>query len=519
MKKIDKLILSAFCGLLVLTFCVAFFVLLMQFLLFHFDELIGKKLGWAIYAQLASYIGMLATKKAFPLAILLASIMAMGKLGEHHELTALKSAGISLPRLLWPLFVLVFLLSVLAFFSNSYIVPRASLNVVSLLYDLRKKKPSVAIKEGVFYDGIPGYSIKVRKKLDDQKTLQDIMIYDHNQDRGNVSLTMAESGKLYMIQDEAYLVLELFNGHNYIEEPAQENTSGSNDLPIPQLYRNSFKAQKLIISLDSFKLERTQQEWLTDDYRTKNARQLAADVRAMQGEIQAAKHSLQAEALRDLIALGSPETTAAAAVPVDLPAAADILPFKAYAEQQHQDKPQEGEQSAADLPTAPLSLYKATDLAHIYREALKQARTLRHEVTRQVAEQKRLEKKIRNYELERHKMVAWAVTCMVVFLIGASLGAIIKKGGLGVPLLIATALIVWHYIFEMLGEKWANAAVIDTFSGAWLANGFLLLVGVFFLIQAYRDARLLEADFYAVLLERIKKYIGKALILFRRPRN
>ena len=518
MKKIDKLILSAFCGLLVLTCCVAFFVLLMQFLLFHFDELIGKKLGWAIYAQLSSYIGILATKKAFPLAILLASMMAMGNLGEHHELTALKSAGISLPRLLWPLFLLVFLLSVLAFFSNSYIVPRASLNIASLLWDLSQKKPSITIKEGVFYDGIPGYSIKVRKKLDDQ-TLQDIMIYDHNQDRDNVPLTLAESGKLYTIQDEAYLVLELFNGHNYIEEPAQDNTAGSDDLPIPQLYRNSFKAQKLIISLDSFKLARTHQEWLTHDYRTKNARQLAANVRAMQEEIQAAKQSLQAEALGELLALGSPETTATVAPPVDLPAAANILQFKAYAEQQHQDQPQEEEQSNADLPTAPLSLYKATDLAPIYRSALKQARTLRHDVVRQIAEQKSLAKEIRMHELERHGMMAWAMTCIVVFLVGASLGAIIKKGGLGVPLLIATALIVWHYIFEMLGEKWANAALIDPFSGAWLANGFLLPFGVFFLIQAYRDARFLEADFYAVLLERVKKYIDKARILFRRPRN
>ena len=518
MKKIDKLILSTFCGLFVLTFFVAFFVLLMQFLLFHFDDLIGKKLGWVIYAQLSSYIGMLATKQAFPLAILLASMMAMGNLGEHHELTALKSAGISLPRLLWPLFVLVLFFSVLAFFSNSYLVPRASFNIVSLLFDLSKKKPSITIKEGVFYDGIPGYSIKVRKKLDDQ-TLQDIMIYDHNQDRDNVPLTLAESGKLYTIQDEAYLVLELFNGHNYIEEPAQDNTSGSNDLPIPQLYRNSFKAQKLVISLDSFKLARTQQEWLKNDCKTKNARQLAADVRAMQGEIQAAKHAVQAKALGELIALGSPETTATVAAPVDLPAAANILQFKAYAKQQHQDNPQEEEQSAADLPTAPLSLYKATDLAHIYRGALKRARTLRSEVARQITEQKSLAKKIRTHELERHNMMAWAMTCMVVFLIGASLGAIIKKGGLGVPLLIATALIVWHYIFEMLGEKWAHAALIDPFIGAWLANGFLFPFGIFFLIQAYSDARLLEADFYAVLLERIKKYIGKAYMLFRRPRH
>ena len=519
MKKIDKLILSAFFGLFVLTFCVAFFVLLMQFFLSQFDELIGKGLGLTVYAQLAFYVSIMATKQAFPLAILLASIMAMGNLGEHHELTALKSAGISLPRVLLPLFGLVFLLSVLAFFANSYVVPRASLNVASLLYDLGKKKPSIAIKEGVFYDGIPGYSIKVRKKLDDQKTLQDIMVYDHTQDRGNVSLTMADAGKLYTIQDEAYLVLELFNGHNYIEEPAQGNSPGSNARQLPQFYRSSFKAQRLILSLESFKLYRTKKELFTGFYKTKNARQLAADVVAMKGAIQAAKQSLQEEALRHLIDPGSTEPTAAATAPVDLPAAANILHLKAYAEH-HQGKPQkESPSGVTDLPTEPLKLYKATDLAPIYREALEQARTLRSEVASQVAETKRLEREIKRHELQQYKMIAWAVTCIVVFLVGAPLGAIIKKGGLGVPLIIATALIVWHYIFEMLGEKWANTEVIDTFSGAWLANGLLLPFGLFFLIQAYRDARLLEADFYAVLLAKIKKYVGKASSLFRRPRN
>ena len=164
------------------------------FRLLRIDALIGKDLGWTVYAQLAFYVGILATKQAFPVAILLGSIMAMGNLGEHHELTALKSAGISLPRVLLPLFGFVFLLSVLVFFSNGYVVPRANLNALSLLSDLTKKKPSVAIKEGIFYDGIPGYSIKVRKKLEDENTLQGVMIYDHTQNRGNVSLSIAESG-------------------------------------------------------------------------------------------------------------------------------------------------------------------------------------------------------------------------------------------------------------------------------------------------------------------------------------
>lgn len=514
MKKIDQLVLSSFLGLFVLTVGAAFFVLLMQFFLLNFDELIGKGLGLAIYGQLASYVSVWATKQAFPLAILLASIMALGNLGEHYELTALKSAGISLPRVLLPLFCFVLLLSALVFFSNSYVVPRAYLNTFSLLYDLCKKKPSVAIKEGAFYDGIPGYSIKVRKKLDDQKTLQGIMIYDHTQDRGNISLTMAESGRIYTNQDETYLVIELFDGHNYVEEPPQANTAASNDEQVPRFYRSSFKTQKLLLSLESFKLSRTKQELFTNSYGTKNIQQLATDVVAMKNSIQGIRQSLSTEALCFL----KPDSTepAAATVQENLLEVANILHLKAYTEQHHRAKTQSEELRVAnDLPQTLSTLYKATDLVHIYEEALEQTKIFRGEVARQATETQRLEKEIKIHELARNKMMAWAASCIVVFLVGAPLGAIIKKGGLGVPLFIATGLIVWHYIFEMLGEKWAKEGIIDTFSGAWLANWLLLPFGLFFLRQAYQDARLLEADFYVVLLGRIKKYVHKVSKLLR----
>jgi lipopolysaccharide export system permease protein len=519
MKKIDQLVLSSFLGLFVLTVGAAFFVLLMQFFLLNFDELIGKGLGLAIYGKLASYVGIWATKQAFPLAILLASIMALGNLGEHYELTALKSAGISLPRVLLPLFCFVLLLSVLVFFSNSYVVPRAYLNTFSLLYDLCKKKPSIAIKEGVFYDGIPGYSIKVRKKLDDQKTLQGIMIYDHTQDRGNVSLTMAESGRIYTNPDETYLVIELFNGHNYVEELPQADTAASNDEQVPRFYRSSFKTQKLLLSLESFKLSRTKQELFTSSYGTKNIQQLAADVVAMKSVIQGGRQSLSAESFCFLIQPDNAEP-AAATVQGNLLEVAHILHLKAYAEQHYCAKTQSEELRVAnDLPKALSALYKATDLVHIYGEALEQAKTFKGEVAWLATETKRLDKEIKIHELARNKMIAWAASCIVVFLVGAPLGAIIKKGGLGVPLFIATGLIVWHYLFEMLGEKWAKEGIIDTFSGAWLANWSLLPFGLFFLRQAYQDARLLEADFYVVLLGRIKRYVHKVSKLLRPLRN
>jgi len=512
MKKIDKLILVSFLKLFGLTFCVAFFVLLMQFFLLHFDALIGKGLGLTVYMQLTSYVGIVSTKQAFPLAILLSSIMTLGNLGEHHELTALKSAGISLTRVLWPLSGFVLLLSIGVLLSNGYAVPRANLDAVSLLYDLGKKKPSVAIKEGIFYDGIPGYSIKVRKKLDDQTTLQGIMIYDHTQCKGNISLTIAESGKIYTVYDEAYMAIELFNGHNYIEELPHNNPIEGHHGQSGQFYRSSFKTQKLLISLESLKLARTKQELFAHSCRAKNAKKLANDVADMKKSIQNVQHSLRTEALGSFLQVKSTKRADATAVQSALLEKANILHFKAYAEQ-HQNHQKKTSLGHPSLP------YTVADCIQIHREALKSANSFRDKLDLQAIEIRKLKKEIRKHNLEWHKMMAWAVSCIVVFLVGAPLGAIIKKGGLGVPLIIATGLIVWHYIFAMLGEKWANEGVIDTFSGAWLANWLLLPFGLFFLRQAYKDARLLEAEFYILLFMKSKRYVRRMCKLDRPLRN
>ncbi len=520
MKKVDKLILGPFLKLFVLNFFVVLFVLLMQFFLIYFDELIGKGLGMDVYMQLSFYFIISATPKTFPLAILVASIVSLGNLGEHCELIALKSAGISLPRVLMPLFIFVGLLSIAVFFSNSYVVPKATLEALGLLHDLRKKKPSLSIKEGIFYDGIPGYSIKVSKKLPDQKTLQGIMIYDHTKEEGNVSLTMAETGMIYMIQDEAYLVIELFNGRNYIEEPAKPGKCEGEAIAVPQLYRSSFKFQKLVISLESFKLSRTKQEFLSNYRKAKNVRQLATEAASMKNKVREIRQQLEADFQQSLIQsdkLESANTIKEKVAPIE---AANILHLKAYLEQQQLRKQQQvSAETAQDLPVAPSSPYEPSDLAPIISKALEQAKKFKNELISQLDEITYLQKKINGHEIEKHKMISLAVNCLVVLLIGASLGAIIKKGGLGVPVIIAVCLITFYYIIDVTAEKWASLGLINAFSGAWIGNLVAIPFGLFFLRQAYKDTRLLEADFYAVLWERIKKYVHEVKCLCRFTHN
>src|SRR6478736_1547289 len=217
MKKIDKLILSTFIGPFLMTFFVVVFMLLNIQMLKYFDDIIGKDLGWGVLGTLLFYFAVFTTPTALPLGVLLSSLITFGNLGEHFEITAVKSLGISLLRSLLPIFAFVLALTVFAFYINNNLVPKAALEAYSLLYDIKQKKPALDLKEGSFISSIPDVSIKVDKKFSDGKTLKDVIIYDHRGRNGNKEVTIADSGKMSTILNEQYLQLELFNGYNYSE--------------------------------------------------------------------------------------------------------------------------------------------------------------------------------------------------------------------------------------------------------------------------------------------------------------
>lgn len=509
-KKIDKLVLVPFIGLFILTLGIAIFIMLMQFFLIFFDELIGKDLGYSMYLQLFFYFGITATPKAFPLATLLASLIAFGNLGESAELTALKSAGTSLLRIILPLLIFVGLLSVFVFFSNGYLVPKVTSKAYSLLYDLRKKKPSIAIKAGIFYNGIPDYSIRVEKKLPDQKTLLDIIIYDHSKNKGNIAVTTAESGQLYTTPDNRYLVVELFNGHVYLEEPVEGPATKPQEAVIPSFYRTSFKVQKLLLDLDAFKLTRSDKDLFSYYHTTKNARQLQAKINELKATIGAAKQSLLLD-LQQPWSLSAQE--AATKVPDNPETLADsnnIIALQAAARLQ---APDQALLSKDRMPTQASSTQSADaqdQLSALTEKALSQAKDTSHKLAIKARDLSRENKELAEYEIEKHKRMASAIGCMIMLLIGAPLGALIKKGGLGIPLLIATVFILLYYMADMFGTRWAKAGLVDSITGAWASNFILLPFGLFFLRQAQKDSRLLDRDAYAILLARVLKYIRKS---------
>ncbi|MEL6562089.1 MAG: LptF/LptG family permease, partial [Bacteroidota bacterium] len=275
MKKLDILILKSFIGPFILTTFVSTFILLTQYMLKYFDDFVGKDLGPEVFAELIMYFSVNMMPVAIPLGVLLSSLMTFGNLGEHFELTAIKSAGISLIRALTPIGVFVSFLTVGTFFFNNHVVPAANLKAYSLLYDIKNKKPALDIRAGQFYNGIDGYSIKAKEKFPDNRTLKDVIIYDHSQPvkSGNKTVIIADSAIMYTVYNDRYLKFELFAGNFYDENPKGPRRKRLNSRYI----RNSFDKMEMMFSLASFDLKDTKEELFQNNRQMKNISELTTD--------------------------------------------------------------------------------------------------------------------------------------------------------------------------------------------------------------------------------------------------
>lgn len=602
MKKIDKLILSSFLGPFFLTFLVVVFILLTQHMLKYFDDIVGKDLGIEVLAQLLFYFAIFMTPIAIPLAVLLSSLMTFGNLGEHFELTAIKSAGISLLRTLLPIFIFVLGLTVLAFYSNNYFVPKAALEAYSLLYDIKQKKPALDLKEGAFYNGIPDFSIKVNKKHSDGKTIEDVIIYDHRGQSGNKNVTLADSGAMYTVHDDMYLKLELFNGHSYEEGSAAgsptTNTKGKKET----FSKAKFSRSEFVLDLSSFGLDRTDKSLFEGNRIMRNLSQLEGDVDSVETAIKEKKLQVFSEAafafyyhlrgdsipmpadlkafkehkeairaekerLEQLKRMKERDSIKAAVAAADTTETTDVKAKREGAIDQYNKRIAKLEQNSeakkvpekkkkvpekkskpakktADpvKPSIDRSGIKkavskslqvdtaqqrdtvktktkeeivaelmadSTDVEKTLQTSLNMARQVKSKLLTNNARLERLAYVRNSYEIQWHKILANSAACIIMFLIGAPLGAIIKRGGLGIPVLISIIFFIIFYVISMMGEKWAKQGLVDPTYALWAANAILLPIGLFFLKQARNDARLFDTDFYNVMIDRVKTWFGK----------
>ncbi|MDP4280780.1 MAG: LptF/LptG family permease [Bacteroidota bacterium] len=470
MKKIDLFILKSYLGPLIMTFFIALFILLMQFLWKYIDDLVGKGLEWTVVVRLFFYASTTFVPLALPLAILLSSLMTFGNLGEHYELVAMKSAGISLSRIMRSLIIVSILISGLAFYFSNKILPAANLKFLSLLYDIREKKFAFNIKEGVFNSDMEGFVIRVGKKDADGNTIRDVMIYNHSQRHGNVSVTMADWGKIEMTSDKRFLIFRLYDGYNYEERWDLRGAEKSHPFQ-----RSHFNEQYQMFDLSAFNLTRTDEKLFKSNFEMQNIHQLHRSVDSLTHDVGLEKanygrmfvHNYHFFADKDTVRV-SVDKTMSAAYKKDI-----------------------------------LAGFSKQDKIMILNNAINSASAIRDNVKVNYDGMNNREQTINRHEIALHKKFTFSIACFLLFFIGAPLGAIIRKGGLGMPAVISTIFFILFWILSFIGEKYAIAGVLPASQGMWIAPAVLLPIGIFLTYKATIDASLLDIEAWTKLFNKL----------------
>lgn len=443
------------------------FVLLMLFLFKYIDDLIGKGFEWYVILELLLYASATNVAMALPLAILLSSIMTFGSLGENYELVAIKSAGISLQRAMTPLIAVVTMLSIGAFLFSDYMLPVANLKMGSLLYDVRNKKASFLIKEGIFNNSIPGYAIRVKKKDPDQ-TLHDVMIYEYNTSTGIINVILAREGQMFTSDDNQLLVLKLKNGRRYEESSPQEGSFN----PRQRFMRTHFKETEQKFDLSGFQLKRTDEGLFKSNYAMLNLKQLKfyRDSFALKGD------SNINSTYKDLQILSQPfrMDTTTKKINTVTTAYRDVL-----------------------------QLFPKDRRIMAVSVAKDQVRSVREVLTRKTMYHTDNEIRIRGFLIEYNKKFTLAVSCLVLFFIGAPLGAIIRKGGLGMPVVMSVLFFLIYHIISTIGEKSVKQGNLAPEFGMWVAIIVLAPMGAFLTYKATVDSVLFDLDNYKRWFRRI----------------
>ncbi len=466
LKKIDAYLLKRFLTLFVLTFLICIFILLMQFLWKHFAELIGKGIGYAVLAEFFTYAVASLVPLALPLAILLASLMTFGNLGENFELTAMKSAGISLFRIMRPLIIFISFICIGAFYFSNNVLPVSQKKLWTLILSLRQKSPEFKIPVGEFYNGIgTGVSLYVREK--DDKVLKNLMIYDYSKGFENATVMTADSGRILFTADDKYLKLVLYEGESF-ENLKNQSISGSPS-SIPYR-RENFKMKEFLFDFNN-EFNRYDESFLQDQNLSKNLVQLTASIDSVNNEVNKRSHEQGKEMMRSHF-FGKESTSP------NLPPTQTILTNKNI--------------NADSLFLA----LNQKDMEVVISFAVDRTKSMKDMVLYNKTMLEEPQKYVIRHEIERHRKFTLSFACLIFFFIGAPLGAIIRKGGLGMPVVISVVMFIIYYIIDNTGYKMAREAVWNTFQGMWLSSSVLLPVGIFITYKAATDATLFEAEHY-----------------------
>ena len=471
-KKLDKLILKSFIGPFIITFFIAFFVLMMQGLWKYLDDLVGKGLDFITIGKFLWYVSASMLTLAMPIAILISSIMTFGNLGESFELVAIKSSGISLLRFMRPLMWVAVLCSGITFMFANYVIPYANLKFVTLYNDIFYKKPAFELKEGVFFTHIPNYAIKAGKKDPDGKTIHNVIIYEQTNPLQN-NCIIAETGVMTSSADKKFLEFNLKNGYRY-----QEN--GMSTDSVTEYIRLGFSSFKKLFDLSALQKQNTSDSVYQNNFKMLNAGQITRSL----DSLVKMNDSLRARMNRTI---------------------ATTLPYAAKQDSNRQK----------DVATI-VPKYNSFDSIipdsarnQVYDAAFTIANNLKYNIENSGNELQGRINEIRFHKIEWHRKFSLSMACFVLFFIGAPLGSIIRKGGMGMPLVVAIIFFLLFHLLIMFGEKFVKESIMSPFFGMWLAVLVLIPVGIFLTYKAMHDSQLFNKEFYNRTYNRVKRFFNK----------
>ena len=463
MKKLDRLILRSFIGPLILTFTLSVLVLLMQFVWKYVDDLVGKGLEFTVIAELLLYASATFVPMALPIAVLFASIMTMGNFGEKYELVAMKAGGISVRRVMMPMAMVVVLLTGMAFYFANNVMPTAMLKSRMTLYDITRKKPAINIRPGEYYSELEGYVIRVGSKSKDGRILEDIIIYDHSRGAGVLNVIVANSGVMEASPDNRYLHFSLRDGYSYSEEVGNEN---SGRRPFTSI---GFSEQVITFDISSFAYNKTSEDIFKGSYQMMNINQLDTAIAKLETTFDTRVGQCRGDVTMQLRAWKRLDSTAV------------------------------GQQGSVDslleaLPDASRS--RAVSLArNTARSALRDAK-----MYADMLESDR--EYINRHRIEWQRKFTLSVACLLLFLIGAPFGSIVRKGGLGMPLVASVGFFVLYYVVGMISEKAVRESALGP-EGMWVSSIVMLPIGIILTLQATTDSSFFDSSSWRKLFRRM----------------
>lgn len=477
MKIFDRFLIRSFLGPLFLTIFIVLFVLVLQFLWVYIDELVGKGLGLRVILEFLFWGTCTVIPLALPLATLLASIMTMGNMGEFNELLAMKAAGIPLLRIMRPLIILSFVISIAAFFAANDLMPLAYKNIFALRDDISRTKDEIRIPTGIFYNGIDNYSLRVDSRDNATDMLHDIMVYNHTSRRGNTSVTLADSGTIRLTEDKKNIIFTLFNGESY--EETERKSLADTSFPIQHVL---FDKQDVVIELTNYAFQRRDGDRFGSDVMAQNLHSLGHRRDSLDSLYSISLAQFQR---RMLVAGGL-----AFARQIDT---ANKAEFNGH--------------FPLDALPVPEEMVQFPDLLN---RAIGKTDQMSNQVENYMIEELQIHLPLRRTKVEWYRKFTVAFACFIFFFVGAPLGAIIRKGGLGTPVIVSMLFFVVYYVIDISGKKLATDGSVSALMGTFISALVLLPIGIFLTYKATTDSALFNKDAYLVLLKKFKNKIKRA---------